>query len=713
MADRTDTTLGLTQLARTWSRRLGQADPASTHDALVVLQGPAELVGLRFPLDRRARQITLTRAPLDPTRPAGKPVGLPSPYVSEPHATLTPVPEGWRITDAASSNHTYVGTVRIQEQTLIYGDEVRVGDVVLLFVTADRPALPPHTLDSASGLLGRQVLMAEASQRPVSDTTGLLLLKLCGLRALAAEGKEGPLVRRTGELLLRRFEDALIGRLEADLFVVVLGQSDRVSLRRQGEALLEQLAAGCAPDGPRGRVVLLLGDGPGQRFPQLLACARAELERAPGGPDLVEAEPSAGALVSDRALLEAILEHPDRPLLVLTIEDEDRLLHHLGHDRLAAWRWLLRRAVLRVAAETGSPLVGVLDQRLFVVGLTDEAQAMELSERVARALEASPDEPAPALRWAAQRPGDAPPGRRALHRALLRAAEGDTARLPRESVEALPTPIAAPYGLVWVVSSGTARVKTILDSVEVLTRFAAVASLAAIVEAPTRQAPAARALAARRHRRLPLGEWVALLRELAPALPDDGVCGVLRRSLGVDARGVRFLALLERELLPRRNRFTHGELAADELQRSEQAAELLQQLNLLLRGLAPLGELQLFTVLRSDPRRSGGARAEVRVHCGARESFEVRQVDVRDPRPLFSGSCYLGTLDYRALVELSPLLRLARCPRCDREELFLADNLAGSGATLELSAVSTGHRLRWTPGEDDLPAGLRTVLDHG
>lgn len=708
MADSPDTTLGLTQLARTWGRRLGH-DPTVTRDALVVLQGPAELIGLRFPLDRRTPQIDVTRGPLDPTRTADRPVCLPSPYVSEPHATLTPVQEGWRIRDAASSNHTYVGTVRIEEQTLIYGDEIRLGDVVLLFVTADRPALPPHTLDPQSGLLGRQVLMAEASQRPVTATSGLLLLKLCGVRALIADGRDGPHVRRTGEQLLRRFEDALIGRLEADLFVVVLGQTDRAALRRQGRELLEQL--GGEPAGLHPRIVFLLGGGPEKRFPQLLACARAELERAPGG-RLVEAEPSADALVSDRALLEAVLEHPDRPLLVLGLEDEDRLLHHLGHDRLAAWRWSLRRAVLRVAAETAPPLVGVLDQRLFVVALIDEAQAGELSERVALALETSPDETAPALRWAVHRPGEAPPALRELHRMLLGLADGDSARLPRESVEALPTPLAAPYGMIWVVASGTARVKTILDSVEVVTRFAAVASLAAIVDAPTGRTAAARALSSRRHRRLPLGEWTALLRALAPGLPDDGVCGVLRRALGVDARGVRFLARLERELLPRRNRFTHGELATDEDQRSEQATELLQQLNLLLRGLAPLGELQLFTVLRSDPRRSGGARAEVRVHSGARETFEVRQIDVRDPRPLFSGSCYLATLDYRAVVELSPLLRLARCPRCDREELFLADSLAGSGGALELSAVSTGHRLRWSPGEDDLPAGLRTVLDH-
>ena len=56
-------------------------------------------------------------------------------------------------------------------------------------------------------------------------------------------------------------------------------------------------------------------------------------------------------------------------------------------------------------------------------------------------------------------------------------------------------------------------------------------------------------------------------------------------------------------------------------------------------------------------------------------------------------------------------MRLQLCPRCDREELFVADSLAAAaGEPIDLSAVSTGHRLRWVPTADDLPEGLVKLL---
>jgi hypothetical protein len=691
MSEKLASTLGLTQLAQAWSRRLGHAD----HDALVVTQGPTELLGSRFPLLREAGRIVITRG--EPGPPAGPhTIRLPSAYVSAPHAALEATASGWRVVDLGSNNRTYVGTVKVSCQDLVYGDEIRLGDVVLVYVTAERSALPAHAVDQPSGLLAARVIVAEATRLLAGgERPGLLLLRIEGLREqLASPGSDaGALVRTAGGRLLELWaDDVLVGRLEADLVLVAWGAAP-ADLRAEGQRTRDALSVLLSPHGLRVRGVVLSG---ARHLPRVLACALAAIQRA--GEEVLEAELAAGELPADSALLRALAARPDLPLLVVALEDEDQLRHHLGHDGLAACRWQLRRIVARQEA----PLSGVLDDRLFVVGLSAPADAEPVADRLREELRR--ELPGPGLRTTLS--VEVRPTRLDdLRRALSRAVESNEELGPREPVEPLPTPVAAPYSLVWVVASNTARVKAILDCADVLTRFVAAATLSALAGGSAGE-ELRRQLRRRRRRRLPLGEWVALLRVLAPALKEgaDPVAEVLRRALGVDRRGVRLAALLERELLPRRNRFAHGEGAP-------RAGELLPELNELIRQLAPLSELQLSTVLESSPRRGGGTRATLRVHTGPRENFEVRQVDLRHPGPVFVGSSYLVTLDYRELLELSPLVHFGLCPRCDRQELFVAEGLPGpAGDALELSAVSTGHRLRWTPTADDLPGGLLALL---
>jgi hypothetical protein len=691
MSDKLASTLGLTQLAQAWSRRLGQTE----RDALVVIQGPAELLGCRFPLRRDAGRIEITRGEAGPRTP-GDAIRLPSAYISEPHAALEATASGWRVVDLESNNRTYVGTVKVSCQDLVYGDEIRLGDVVLVYVTAERSALPAHAVDQASGLLAARVMVAEATRLCAEgERPGLLLLRLEGLRERLAVpgGDAGALVRAAGRRLLELWGDGvLVGRLEADLLLVAWGAVP-ADLPAEGQKTRDALSALLSPHGLKVRGVVLQR---ARHLPRMLACAFAALPRA--GDQILEAELEAGELLADSALLRELAAQPDLPLLVVTLEDEDQLRHHLGHDGLAACRWQLRRVVARQEA----PLSGVLDDRLFVVGLSSPAEAGAVTDSLREQLRGELQ--GPGLRTALST-GARPSKLDELRRVLSRAVESTEELGPREPVETLPTPVAAPYSLVWVVASNTARVKAILDCADVLTRFAAAAAISAV--APGEAGEEIReALQKRSRRRLPLGEWVALLRALAPALEGAGcqVVAVLRRALGVDRRGPRLAALLERALLPRRNRFAHGGSAPP-------AGELLTELNELVRLLAPLAELQLVTVLESSPRRSGGTRATLRIHTGPRENFEVRQVDLRHPGPVFVGSSYLVTLDYREVLELSPLTHFGRCPRCDREELFVAESLPGrSGEALELSAVSTGHRLSWTPTADDLPEGLVALL---
>lgn len=728
------TTLGMTQLAQTWCRRLEAAGSSvgASHDALVVLQGPAQIVGTRFPLQRQDSPITITRGEPTGERQLGDLIMLPSAYISDPHAVLETVVRGWQITDLDSSNHLYVGTVKVQQQRLVYGDEVVLGDVVLIYVPAQRGSVPPHVLDKPSGLLTARVFVAEAARLGGSGL-GLLLLRVEGLREQLAglqvtsppavtAGSPGPvieLVRKIGDALMERFTDGVVlGRLETDLFAAAFSAATLEELKVSAE----QASGDIARLGGSARCVIATGVQSREvRLTQLLSCALAAMESAPPGREVVVAtlEDVVDQVLPDQALLSRLLRGSVPVLLLLSIEDEDSVRHRLGHDRLGAMRWQLRRLVARAAQSwPGPPLSGVLDDRIMVVGVEDQTAA----QRIADALQEEFKQQVGAsygLSVAILAGGDPPPASgKALRRHLLAAAESATgsglgagARLP---VDGLPTPVAAPYSLIWVVASHTAQVKTILDVTDVTSRFVASALVAAVSHFSQESARdrAAATLQGRRGQGLSMGAWVALMRALAPYLDEtEPISCVLRRTLGLSKRGVMLAHLLERQLLPHRNRFVHGEVAPREERSAEQAQQLLTELNDLLRCLMPLQELQLLTVLETSPRRSGGARALIRVHTGARENFEVRQVHVRWQRsPLYPGSSYLATTDYRHLLELLPLVKFQLCPRCDREEIFVADGLPRVDAPLEMTAVSTGHRLRWRPSSEDLPEALAALL---
>lgn len=734
-------TLGMTQLAQTWARRLEQVTLGLPHDALVVLRGPSELVGQRFELDRQARTIRLQRGAADAPAPRGPgaPILLPSGYVSDPHAELEAVPRGWQVKDLGSSNHTYVGTVRIDVQRLVYGDELLLGDVALVFVSAERGAVPPHVLDRDSGLLAPRVFTAEAARfARVGDgeqDLGLLLLRVEGLRELldAPERAGGAaLVRRLGDALLARFgADVVIGRLEAELFAVAFKSTTPAVLRQHARQICEVVASLLGPRGLSARSVICARGGRAARFTGLLSCALAALDAPHAAEMIIEAELDVhGALLADAELLAVLSAQPVLPLLVLYIEDEDGLRHRVGHDRLGALRWQLRRLTARAAAEAWGGVevqhLGVLDDRLFVLALAEGAGSGTLvdtlRQRFTNDLERALG---PEAAWhrlgSVLIPAGAHASGRALRRELLeavsRAAGEGLGAGQRQPVVGLPAPVAAPYGLIWVVTSHTARVKTILDAAEVALRFVTAAVLAAV----TSRCTAADDLAALRKelqlrpgKGLAMGEWAALLRRLAPrigALVEiDPLAQTLGRALGLGRRGPRLVHLLERQLLPFRNRFVHGETAPREARSAEQVQALLAELNEVLDCLAPLRELQLLTLLESTPRRAGGARASIRALSGARENFEVRQVDLRGRQELFPGSTYLTTSDYRHLLELAPLITLQLCPRCEREEIFLADGLAAVGQTLRLSAVTTGHRLNLALDAELVPEGLAALL---
>jgi Nif-specific regulatory protein len=67
-------------------------------------------------------------------------VCLADPSVSRHHCLIRREPEGFRIQDLDSFNGTFVNGVPVKEQSLAHGDEVGVGDVLLLFLAEEEQA---------------------------------------------------------------------------------------------------------------------------------------------------------------------------------------------------------------------------------------------------------------------------------------------------------------------------------------------------------------------------------------------------------------------------------------------------------------------------------------------------------------------------------------------------------------------------------------------
>ena len=381
MAEALQHTLGMAQLAGEWAQRLRGSGTGPGHDALIVVGGPAALLGQRFELARSAGRIELTRgggeastAARDPTAP----ILLDSAYVSSPHAALEATPSGWSVVDLQSANHTYVGTVRALRQQLVYGDELRLGDVVLLFAPADPGSLPSHVLDAGSGLLSARVLLAEAARLAGQPAPGaalcLLLVRAPGLGAQeGAAAEEGAAAQRIGAALLRLLPaSSLVGRLRSELFAAVW-QGDPAALRPQAERTVAGLA-GLTPGPAAPHGVIAAAASGAQPFQALLAPALAALEaRLSGAPAVLEADLSeARPLLVDDALLAALQARPELTVVVAGLEDEDRVRHQLGHERLAAWRWQLRR-LARHASE--GALAGLLEERALLLGTSGEEAA--------------------------------------------------------------------------------------------------------------------------------------------------------------------------------------------------------------------------------------------------------------------------------------------------------------------------------------------------
>lgn len=101
-------------------------------------------------------------------------IELPDSSVSERHAKIEPLGEGYLLKDLQTTNGTFINEDRIESQALRAGDTIRIGNQILKFLSADHIEAQYHetvysmmTRDGLTGAYNKRYL-SDALQREVS-----------------------------------------------------------------------------------------------------------------------------------------------------------------------------------------------------------------------------------------------------------------------------------------------------------------------------------------------------------------------------------------------------------------------------------------------------------------------------------------------------------------------------------------------------------------
>jgi transcriptional regulator with GAF, ATPase, and Fis domain len=105
---------------------LSQEVVASAGARLEAVSGP--LKGRQFPLSKD--EISIGRDPSND-------ISLLDSLVSRRHCIIRKETEGFRLVDLESRNNTFVGGVPVRERLLAHGDQIRIGNTILIFQGAD------------------------------------------------------------------------------------------------------------------------------------------------------------------------------------------------------------------------------------------------------------------------------------------------------------------------------------------------------------------------------------------------------------------------------------------------------------------------------------------------------------------------------------------------------------------------------------------------
>lgn len=159
---------------------------------------------------RRGARVTVTR-PLVLGRDEDTDLHLPDRGVSGRHCRLTPDEEGVRLQDLGSKNGTYVNGDRVEEATLKPGDEIALGDAIVVF-DGQVDFMVARYGEAAAVVLGEPIPGLPPDSSPVQG--GLALAAVASLAAALARAA-GP------EACAESLVDALRTSVEADRVLVI------------------------------------------------------------------------------------------------------------------------------------------------------------------------------------------------------------------------------------------------------------------------------------------------------------------------------------------------------------------------------------------------------------------------------------------------------------------------------------------------------------
>jgi signal transduction histidine kinase len=184
------------------------------------------------------KQFDLTGDRLTAGRDSANKVRLCDTEASRHHAEFVLTPEGYRLIDVGSANGTFVNNQGVKDVLLQPGDQVRIGQTVLVFSAGRIETPPPSNLADQISLIARQDLeLSSAVVKTVGETEGSRILarpeKVSGKwlkNALANLGVMYESIQAVSHILdlnelLERLMELIFKSLEADRGCIMLRAS--------------------------------------------------------------------------------------------------------------------------------------------------------------------------------------------------------------------------------------------------------------------------------------------------------------------------------------------------------------------------------------------------------------------------------------------------------------------------------------------------------
>ncbi|HUL58765.1 MAG TPA: GGDEF domain-containing protein [Anaeromyxobacteraceae bacterium] len=239
----------------------GEAPSPGGGACLVVVEGDAEWLGRRIPLDA---EVVLGRD-------AGCGVRLESDDVSRRHARVAPAAGGHAVADLGSTNGTFVNGEEVRARRLARGDLLRVGPFALEYRPAGDPAARLHaelhlraTVDPLTRLLNRgafEEALAREVARARRGGTPLAVLIVDVDHFKRVNDGHG---HAAGDAVLREIASRIaaaarggdvVGRIGGEEMAVALPGADLAAAREAGERIRARVAGTALAAGALGLAV--------------------------------------------------------------------------------------------------------------------------------------------------------------------------------------------------------------------------------------------------------------------------------------------------------------------------------------------------------------------------------------------------------------------------------------------------------------------------